>query len=72
MLKTIKLTTEQANELCMALGIAGGWMAQHCSERAFTELTDNILVQLGPDNYTYGAKRVDVIARLKEQGIEVV
>lgn len=70
-MKTLKLTTEDADCLLFALGYAKG--ASHGREGSpdFSDLTDRILVQLSPTAYTYARPRAEVVAELEAQGIDV-
>lgn len=73
-MKTIKLLDSDVNNLLFALGLAIGTVTKagmKVSESSTAKLTDRILVQLDPDNYTYGKPREEVVKDLQNDGIEL-
>lgn len=75
MIKTIRLTSADANLLCNALGYATGAASRegdNTLRNTYIDLSDKVLVQLDGEAYTYGGNREKVVLALKEQGIEVV
>lgn len=81
-MKTIKLSDSDISNLLFALGLAIGTVSKSgtkryyfvpcpMSESSIVGLTDRILVQLDPNNYTYGKPRQEVVEDLKNDGIEL-
>jgi hypothetical protein len=73
MIVTISLTRNDFASLVYLLGVSAGRASfgklQGMSLDDVLELCDKILVQGDYENYTYGKKKDEVIAKLKEEGI---
>lgn len=71
-MKAIYFTEEELQQLCMVIGIANGFLSQRDGKipDVFISLMDNILLQVDPSGYTYGAKKEVVLERLRARGID--